>query len=98
MTKNNVILFYAVFLVLLSFVTFVMYGIDKRKATKGRWRIPEKVLLLSSFIGGAFGGFAGMKIFHHKTTGEHWYFTVVNILGIIIHSGLMVYLIFFTNF
>ena len=77
-TKQIVILAYSGYLVLLSLITFFMYAADKRKASKGKWRIPEKVLLLSSFLGGAFGGYPAMLIFRHKTKGEHWYFTFVN--------------------
>ena len=49
-------------------------GIDKAKAIKGAWRIPEKTLFLFSIIGGSIGTWAGMYIFHHKT--KHWYFVI----------------------
>ena len=49
-------IFLIVFAVI-SVVNFFMYGIDKRKAKKGKWRISEKALLLTSFFGGAVGGF-----------------------------------------
>ena len=52
---------------------FVM-GIDKRKAIKGAWRIPEKTLFLFSIIGGSIGTLSGMYLFHHKT--KHWYFVI----------------------
>ena len=67
---------------LMSIVTFALYAADKHKATTGAWRIPEKVLLLMSFLGGAIGGFLAMQLVRHKTKAEHWYFTVVNLLGI----------------
>ena len=97
-TKQIVILAYAGWLVLLSIVAFIAYGVDKSKAKKGKWRTKEKTLLLLSFLGGAFGGFPAMLIFRHKTKGEHWYFTVVNILGLAIHITLMILLIFAFNF
>ena len=56
----------------LSVITFFMYGVDKFKAQRGKWRISEKALLVSSFIGGAVGGFLAMQLFRHKT--KHWYF------------------------
>ena len=71
---------------------------DKKKAKNGKWRTKEKTLLLLSFFGGAFGGYPAMLIFHHKTKGEHWYFTFVNILGLIIHITLLVLLIFVFQF
>ena len=97
-TKQIVILAYAGWLVLLSIIAFIAYGVDKSKAKKGKWRTKEKTLLLLSFLGGAFGGFPAMLVFHHKTKGEHWYFTVVNILGLMIHATLLLLLIFVINF
>ena len=97
-TKQIVILAYAGWLVLLSIIAFIAYGVDKSKAKKGKWRTKEKTLLLLSFLGGAFGGFPAMLVFHHKTKGEHWYFTVVNILGLMIHTTLLILLIFVINF
>ena len=97
-TKQIVILAYAGWLVLLSIIAFIAYGVDKRKAKKGKWRTKEKTLLLLSFLGGAFGGFPAMLVFHHKTKGEHWYFTVVNLLGLMIHIALLILLIFVINF
>ena len=55
-----------------NIVTFAVYGIDKYKAKKGAWRIPEKVLFLLPVIGGSVGALSGMYIFRHKT--KHWYF------------------------
>ena len=97
-TKQIVILAYAGWLVLLSIIAFIAYGVDKSKAKKGKWRTKEKTLLLLSFLGGAFGGFPAMLVIHHKTKGEHWYFTVVNLLGLMIHTALLILLIFVINF
>lgn len=97
-TKQIVIIAYASYLVLLSFITFIAYGVDKSKAKKGKYRTKEKTLLLLSFLGGAFGGYPAMLIFRHKTKGEHWYFTVVNWLGLLIHIALMLCIIFVFKF
>ena len=97
-TKQIVLVIYISYLLLLSIVTFFLYLSDKKKAEKGKWRIPEKVLLLCSFFGGAFLGYPAMLIFRHKTKGEHWFFTFVNILGLIIHTALIVLIIFVFNF
>jgi uncharacterized membrane protein YsdA (DUF1294 family) len=75
----------------LSVITFFMYGVDKFKAQRGKWRISEKALLISSFIGGAVGGFLAMQLFRHKT--KHWYFNVVNILGLMWQIGLIAWLV-----
>ena len=83
--RFEILMIYGAYLLLISIVAFFMYLSDKQKAKKGKWRIPEKVLLLTSFLGGAFGSYPAMLIFRHKTTREHWYFTFVNILGLIVH-------------
>ena len=46
---------------------FVLYGIDKYKAVKNRWRISEKFLLTCAFFMGSLGAAFGMGIFRHKT-------------------------------
>ena len=97
-TKQIVIISYAAYLVLLSLITFIAYGVDKKKAIKGKYRTKEKTLLSLSFFGGAFGGYPAMLVFRHKTKGEHWYFTAVNWLGLAIHITLMILLIFVFNF
>ena len=42
-------------------------GEDKRRAQRGKWRIPERTLFLSAALFGGLGGVLGMHIFHHKT-------------------------------
>lgn len=97
-TKQIVLIIYISYLVLLSIITFFLYLADKKKAKKGKWRIPEKVLLLCSLFGGAYLGFPAMLIFRHKTKGEHWYFTFFNLLGLIIHTALIILIIFVFHF
>ncbi len=61
-----------VYLLLVNLIAFALMGIDKSKAKRGAWRIPEKSLFLSAIIGGSVGAILGMQIFRHKT--KHWYF------------------------
>ena len=56
-----------VYLFVINVITFIYMGIDKRKAKKHAFRIPEKVLLSLSFLGGSFGTLVAMYSFHHKT-------------------------------
>ena len=56
-----------IYYIVLNFITIFAYAIDKRRAVRGRWRIPEKTLLGLAFIGGALGAWMGMHLFHHKT-------------------------------
>jgi len=55
------------YLLAINVVTFIVYGLDKLKAKKAKWRIPEATLLLSAVVGGSIGAWLGMKIWHHKT-------------------------------
>ncbi len=55
------------YLIAINIVTLIVYGIDKVKAMKGKWRIPEATLLLLAIIGGSVGAWLGMKTWHHKT-------------------------------
>lgn len=51
----------------INFVAFILFGIDKLKARKNLWRIPEATLLLIAVIGGSIGAWMGMYVWHHKT-------------------------------
>ena len=59
-------------LLVMNLLSFAMMGIDKMKARRGSWRIPEKTLFLVTALFGGLGGTLGMKVFRHKT--KHWYF------------------------
>lgn len=64
MNVHVIIIYY---LLVINAVAFIVYGIDKLKARKGRWRIPEATLLLLALVGGSIGSWLGMKVWHHKT-------------------------------
>ena len=51
----------------LNAATFAVYGADKHRARRERWRIPERTLLLLAVLGGSVGALLGMNVFHHKT-------------------------------
>ena len=55
------------YIILINTTTFIMFAIDKKRARKKEWRIPETWLLLSSLLGGSLGGIISMKIVNHKT-------------------------------
>ena len=59
-------------MIAVNVVAFILYGADKQKARKKKWRISEKALLGIAVIGGSPGAILGMFVFHHKT--KHWYF------------------------
>ena len=68
-------------LLIWNLLIFVIYGIDKSKAKRGAWRIPEKYLLSFAFLCGGFGAWLAGVTFHHKT--RKWYFKTVWFLGIV---------------
>ena len=57
-----------------TILAFALMGIDKWKAKREAWRVPEKVLFLSALAGGSIGALAGMAFFRHKTL--HWSFRI----------------------
>ena len=70
-----------IYLLAANVAAFLVFGIDKWKAVKGRWRIPEKTLLLFAAAGGSPGALAGMFVFHHKIRKPLFYLGVPLILG-----------------
>ena len=64
-----------------NLLVFMIYGIDKSKAKRGAWRIPEKYLLSFAFLCGGFGAWLAGITFHHKT--RKWYFKTVWFLGMV---------------
>ena len=84
----------AIYLIL-NLLVFLIYGIDKRKAIKGKRRIPESTLLFLGLLGGGIGGIVGMLVWHHKT--RKIYFWMVNILALCLHIALicLIYTLFF---
>ena len=63
-----------IYFLTINIVLFVVMGVDKYKAIRRRWRIPEATLFILALVGGACGGTVGMYSFRHKT--KHWYFAV----------------------
>lgn len=62
-TVKNIIIYFIV----INIIGFLIMYIDKQKAKKGKWRIPEKVLFIITALGGGIGTIAGMYTFRHKT-------------------------------
>ena len=61
-----------IYLVIVNIVGFAMMGIDKKRAIRGAWRIPEASFFMAAILGGSIGSILGMRTFRHKT--KHWYF------------------------
>ena len=80
----------AYYLLGINAVTFIVYGIDKYKAKKAKWRISEATLLLLAVLGGSIGAWMGMKVWHHKTMHKKFKYGIPAIL--LIQIALMAYL------
>lgn len=78
------------YLLAVNSLTFLLYGIDKYKAKKGRWRISEATLLTMAAIGGSIGAWVGMRTWHHKTMHKKFKYGIPVI--IIMQIALVVYL------
>lgn len=84
---------FVIYLLTINLITFVMYGIDKLKAKKAKWRIPEATLLWMAVLGGSLGAWAGMQVWHHKTLHKKFKYGVPAI--ILLQIALAVYLILY---
>ena len=81
--QNMILYFFAI-----NFLGFFIMWLDKRKAKKGSWRVPEKTLFIITALGGGIGTIAGMYIFRHKTQKLNFvigfpFITVLEMIGII---------------
>ncbi len=77
-----------IYLIGINVVTFFIYGIDKWKARRGKWRIPEDTLIWLAIADGSIGALLGMYLFRHKT--QHKKFTL-GIPAIILVQAVIVY-------
>ena len=86
------------YLVVINIAAFAMMGIDKKRAKKHKWRIPETRLFASALMDGGLGAVTGMYFFRHKT--KHWYFVVgmplIMILNFAIIYAAVIYLEIFS--
>ncbi len=56
-----------IYFIIINIIGFLIMYIDKQRAKKGKWRIPEKTLFIITALGGGIGTIAGMYTFGHKT-------------------------------
>lgn len=79
------------YLLAINIVAFITFGVDKYKAKNNKWRIPEATLITLCLLGGSFGGYLGMRMFHHKTKHPKFYIGVPVI--IIIQTIISIFII-----
>ena len=71
---------FLIYLLAVNVMTFLLFGLDKHKAKRGKWRISEATLLTMAVIGGSIGAWSGMRIWHHKTLHKKFKFGIPTIL------------------
>lgn len=76
-----------IYLVLINLISFILFFIDKQKAKKDKWRIKERTLHISSFLGGVLGSITAMILFHHKTKKRG--FVAITVLDLIFNVYVM---------
>ena len=79
---NEIHIILTIYLIAINIATFFVYGIDKWKARRSRWRIPESTLLTLAVLGGSIGAFIGMRTWHHKTMHNKFKYGVPLIINL----------------
>ncbi len=72
--SDKILLLIIVYFLVMTIIGYASMGIDKQKAKKHAWRIPEATLFSIAILGGSVGSILGMFHFRHKT--KHWYFVM----------------------
>ena len=88
--SHMTVLLLVAYVAIINTLAFIVYGIDKLKAKKGKWRIPESTLLLLAIIGGSIGAWFGIKVWHHNTLHKKFKYGIP--LIVITHIAITVYI------
>jgi len=86
----NVVTLIIAYVIAINLIGFFLMGIDKRKAIKRAFRIPEATLFLIAILGGSIGSILGMYTFRHKT--RHWYFVYGMPFILILQIALIIFI------
>jgi uncharacterized membrane protein YsdA (DUF1294 family) len=82
---------FAIYLIGINVLTFLVYGVDKWKAQRDKWRIPEDTLIWLAVAGGSVGALLGMNLFRHKTKHRKFFLGIPAIL--LVQLGLLYFFI-----
>ena len=83
------------YFVIVNLVTFIIYGLEKKKKKKSKWRFSEAMLLKLAIIGGSIGAWLGMKTWHHKTMHKKFKYGIPTI--IIIQLLIIIIIIYYAQ-
>ena len=78
----------------INLLTFLAFGLDKWKAKRGLWRVPEATLMMMAALGGSVGALLGMRVFRHKT--QHKKVTIGVPLFLLVQIALAVFILLST--
>lgn len=90
--ENTMLKVVFAYIIVINVIAFILYGIDKERAIKRRWRVSEKTLLGAAMLGGSLGAILGMYGFHHKT--KHWRFRILVPLFLLLHIVIILWMLF----
>ena len=80
------------YLIIINAAGFLFMLVDKRKAQKDLWRIPERTLMTVALMGGSFGTLLGMNLFRHKTKKDNFRIGIPLILSVQIILAALIYI------
>lgn len=91
---NNKEMYFFTYLIVINALSFISFGVDKKKAEKKQWRISESFLIGISILGGSIGSLIGMVVFKHKLSKRKFYIGIpcILILNKIIQMGILNYI------
>ena len=90
---NQLLIAIIIYLAVINTLTFFLYGIDKWKSKRAKWRISEAALIWLALFGGSLGAWLGMKTWHHKTQHRKFKYGIPFIL--ILHLALAIYCLYY---
>lgn len=91
---NEIHIILTIYLIAINIATFFVYGIDKWKARRSKWRIPESTLLTLAVLGGSIGAIIGMRTWHHKTMHNKFKYGVPLIINLQVVLAVYIYIRF----
>lgn len=91
---NEIHIILTIYLIAINIATFFVYGIDKWKARRSKWRIPESTLLTLAVLGGSIGAFIGKRTWHHKTMHNKFKYGVPLIINLQVVLAVYIYIRF----
>ena len=84
-----------IFVLVMTVITFVVFGVDKWKAKNDKWRTPESTLFLLAIFGGCIGALLGMQVWRHKT--QYWSFRLGIPLILLLEIAALLWYFFYPN-